>query len=182
MGANSSKKDDTPQQNRRPLFFDPRSPTEGITRTPIMVDVTPMQALQTPTSKITQLVDPRSPAECFKRTPVLTPMKFDFAELEQALQEQLKQNQTPVASKAVAEEAPTPPSTPLKAKAPKAVTPLGVRSPNVNVTGDSRAGGKEIEVKHTPSAKSRLRHVAHQNQAKKRGVVQDENSPRPIRL
>jgi len=139
-----------------------------------------MQAPHSPCSKLSQLVDPRSPAENFKRTPMQTPMKFDFSELEQALQEHFKQSRTPDSPKAVVEEAPTPPSTPLKSRAPKAVTPLGIRSPNVNV--DNKIAVRDVEAKHTPAPKSRLRHVAHQNQAKKRGVVQDENSPRPIRL
>ena len=146
------------------------------------VDVTPMQASQSPATKLAQLLDPRSPAENFKRTPVSTPMKFDFSELEQALQEQLKQKQTPTSVNVIPEDAPTPPSTPLKSRPPKAMTPLSVRSPNVNKDVEEKSSLREAEVKRTPAPKSRLRHVAHQNQAKKRGVVQDENSPRPIRL
>lgn len=144
-----------------------------------------MRTAYTPSTKLTQLVDPRSPAENFKRTPLqTTPMKFDFSELEQALQEHFKLTQTPASPKpeVVAEDAPTPPSTPLKARPPKAVTPLSMRSPNVNVNADCKLGVRDGETKHTPAPKSRLRHVAHQNQAKKRGVVQDENSPRPLRL
>ena len=54
-----------PNHKSRVLPFDPRSPTTEITRTPIVVNKTPENALQDP-------FDPRSPTVGIDRTPLNT--------------------------------------------------------------------------------------------------------------
>ncbi|KAH3858317.1 cell division cycle-associated protein 3-like [Dreissena polymorpha] len=75
MGASSSHEeisqegspDSPPYTNRsRVLSVDPRSPTNDITRTPIVVDKTPEGLLQ-------DLMDPRSPTVGIDRTPLAAP-------------------------------------------------------------------------------------------------------------
>ncbi|XP_064117198.1 uncharacterized protein LOC135222819 isoform X2 [Macrobrachium nipponense] len=72
--VNDSKQEHTPKVKQLP--FDPRSPSEQITRTPITTLKTPDNNLDTPTdAKIFKVVDPRSPNNEVTRTPIIVEKK-----------------------------------------------------------------------------------------------------------
>ena len=70
----------TPPENRRHLDTDPRSPTSGIARTPIIVGSTSLPSLQNGVGLARQTsinsldLDPRSPSIGITRTPISVPM------------------------------------------------------------------------------------------------------------
>ncbi|XP_066975600.1 uncharacterized protein [Macrobrachium rosenbergii] len=72
--VSDSKQDHTPKVKQLP--FDPRSPSEQITRTPITTLKTPDNNLDTPSdAKIFKVVDPRSPNNELTRTPIIVEKK-----------------------------------------------------------------------------------------------------------
>ena len=62
-------------KHKRLLELDPRSPSEAISRTPIVIDKTPVSAKTvksaTPLRGTSSAVDPRSPTSDFLRTPII---------------------------------------------------------------------------------------------------------------
>lgn len=122
------------------------------------VPVSPDEVCTTPARPKSKLLDPRSPAEALIRTPVLTPIKFDFSELEQALRNSSNKPLYQIPKDKVTKEISpsqlifttrpdsdretfdsiadivtqrTPLSTPTKVRGLSTTTPLAVRSPNI---------------------------------------------------